>query len=151
MKYVLPVLAALATTIIAGLLLYPLVRIVFDSFFHLYLFEKPPADSWKDDLIIGIAAVLWIFIASFAGGFVCSWLSEKKEDFSILLFITFSFIIFLILTKGAAFKEFDWGMLLLILAYAGGAILGNFSGIRYKKKKAKLKDIASSQPDTPLQ
>jgi hypothetical protein len=151
MKYVLPVLASLATTIITGLLLYPLVYIVFDNFFHLYLFTKPPADSWKDDLIIGIAVVLWIFIASFAGGFVSSLLSKKKEDYSILLFITSSLIILLILTKGAALTEFDWMMLLLIIAYAGGAILGNLFGIRNKKKKERLKDIASSQPDTPLQ
>jgi hypothetical protein len=139
----------LATTIIAGLLLYPLVSIIFDNFFHLYLFSKPPADSWKDDLIIEITTVLWIFIASFAGGFVGSLLSEKKEDFSTLLFIISSFVIFLILTKWAVFKDFDWLFLLLIIAYASGAILGNFSGIRYKKKKAKLKDIASSPPDTP--
>jgi hypothetical protein len=150
MKYVLPVLAELATTVIAGLILYPLVNIVFNNFFHLYLFTDPPADRWKDDLIIGITVFLWIFIASLGGGFACSILSEKKEDFSILLFITSSFIIFLILTKGAFLKDFDWMFLLLIIAFAGGAILGNFSGIRYKKKKAKLKDIASSRPDMPV-
>jgi hypothetical protein len=84
MKYILPVMAALAATALMGLVLYPIVSIVIDRFFHLYLFTKPPADRWKDDLIIWITIVLWFFIASGIGGFV-----KKAYQFCYLLLLLF--------------------------------------------------------------
>ncbi len=151
MKLILPVSAALAATILDGLVLYPVVYLIFDNFFHLYLFTKPPADEWKNDLIIGIAVVFWFLIASGTGGFVCALLSEKKENFSVLLFLISSFIIALLFTKGAIIREFDEIMLLLFLSFIGGAVSGNILGIRHKKRKAKLKDTAPSQTGTPSQ
>lgn len=147
MKFILPVLAAVATTALAGLILYPLVRLVFDHFFHLYLFTTPPPDSWKDDLVILVTCIMWILIATFTGGFVCSFLSEKKEDFSIFLFIVLSFLIAMIVSGGILLKDFDLLALVPIGAYIAGAYTGSFFGIKYKNRRASFKDNPPSPPD----
>jgi hypothetical protein len=136
MKYFLPVMAALATTILAGLILYPLVSIVFDYFFHLYLFTKPPADRWKDDLIIWITIALWFFIASGVGGFVCSYLTTKKEDLAILLFVIVAFLIAVLFSEGEIISDFAIELLIPFISFVGGACTGNYICVRKKKKNS---------------
>jgi hypothetical protein len=121
-------------TLLAGLILFPLVSIIFDSFFHLYFFSKPPADKWKDDIILGATVVVWFLIASTSGGFVCSLISDTKEDFSILLFLVFSFILAFLFSEGKIFA--DKMLLLPVLPYITGACLGGMLAIKHKKRKA---------------
>lgn len=151
MKFFLPVLAALAITVLTGLVLFPVVNVIFDSFFHLYLFSKPPENSWKDDLIIWITLFFWIFISSGAGGIVCSLLSKDKEDFSILLFLVLSFLIGLVFSKGEILTDFEVAMFIPFISFIAGAFTGGIWGTRYKKKKKKLKDIAPFPPGSPSQ
>jgi hypothetical protein len=151
MRFTLPLLAALASTIVAGLILLPVVNIVFDRFFHLYLFIEPPADRWKDDLIIWITIFFWFFIASGAGGFVCTLLSETKEDFSILLFLVISFIITTILSSGMIITDFEAIFLVPFFSFIGGTCTGGFLGVRYKKRKGRIKDTPPFPAGTPWQ
>jgi hypothetical protein len=154
MKYVLPIIAALASTFICGLILFPLVKIIFDSFFHLYLFSTPPPDAWKDDIVIWIAALLWILIATTTGGFVCSILSISKEDFAILIAIIISFIIGVVISKGEILNGRASEIAPVFLSFIAGFSLGGFLGVRYKRKKAQKaisQDTPSSLPDTPSQ
>ena len=149
MKPALSALVGVATTILAGLLLLPIVMVVFDNFFQLYIFSDPPADAWKNDLIIWATLVIWFFIASAMGGFVSTLLSEKKEDFTIMLFIIFSFILTIIITWGGIIENIEKSFFVLILSFIGGACIGCFLGVRYKKKKAAFKDIPPSPFDIP--
>ncbi len=135
MKYILPLLGALATTILAGLILYPLVSLVFDQFFHLYLFSKPPADQWKNDLVIGAAVVAWFFIACGLGGYVCSLLTDTKEDFAILLYVVLFLVIATVVTRGEIVRDWNPFILVLLAAIIGGACTGNLIAIRMKRRK----------------
>jgi hypothetical protein len=146
MKYILPVMAALAATALMGLVLYPIVSIVIDRFFHLYLFTKPPADRWKDDLIIWITIALWFFIASGIGGFVCSYLTPKKEGLPILLFIIAAFLIAVLLSEGEIISDFAIEILILFISFIGGACTGNYICIKKKKKK-----LTNNPPSLPVQ
>jgi hypothetical protein len=137
MKYIFPVASGLAATFLAGLILFPLVYVIFNNFFELYIFTTPPPDAWKNDLIIAITLILWIFFSSFAGGFFCSLVSEGKEDFHIFLLVLTVFIIGLIASHGAIVEEWDINLLFAYGSLLSGYILGGFVGLRYKKKKQK--------------
>ncbi|MFM2338666.1 MAG: hypothetical protein RL115_1859 [Bacteroidota bacterium] len=93
----------IATALVA-LILFPIVWVIFNVFFELYFFAEPPKNAWINDVIIIITVLLWILAASGAGGYTASKYSERKEDFSVLIFLVFSFII-LVLIYG--FKFFD--------------------------------------------
>jgi len=154
MKHILPIIAALASTFVCGLLLFPLVSLVFNSFFHLYLFSSPPPDAWKDDMVIWVTLFLWLLISTTAGGFVCTRLAETKEDFAILLTIIISFLIGLLVSKGEILKGSIAEIAPVFIAFIGGFSFGGILGIRYKKKKEQkiiLEDNPSSLPGTPLQ
>ncbi|MEN9548505.1 MAG: hypothetical protein RIR12_1096 [Bacteroidota bacterium] len=122
---------------IAALILSPVVYIVFNAFFELYIFTEPPKGAWINDAIIITTVLLWIFAASMAGGYICSKYSERKEDFSILLFIIFSFII-LLLVYGLHFLD-EWMMAIPIATFIIGARVGNLLWLRKKKRIEKTK------------
>jgi predicted MFS family arabinose efflux permease len=122
---------------IAALILSPVVYIVFNAFFELYIFTEPPKGAWINDAIIITTVLLWIFAASMAGGYICSKYSERKEDFSILLFIIFSFII-LLLVYGLHFLD-EWMMAIPIATFIIGACVGNLLWLRKKKRIEKTK------------
>src|SRR5437762_13136536 len=122
MKYIFPAVTGLAVTFVAGIILFPLVYVIFDKFFELYLFSSPPPDAWKNNLIIAITLILWMFFSSFAGGFLCSFLAEEKEDFDIFLLILIVFSIGLIVSKGEIIKKWDPGLLVVYGSFLSGYI-----------------------------
>lgn len=146
MKYLLPLAAALAVTLLAGLVLYPLVSLVFDKFFHLYLFSKPPPGKWKDDLIINITLLCWLFLAAGAGGFTGAWLTESREDFFVFLYIVLLFALGTLLTGGRIILDFDPFLLLLVAALAGGAITGTYAALKRKQKKLSNTAASPAEP-----
>lgn len=146
MRFILPLSAAVATTIVAGFILLPFVNMLFNRFFHLYFFTNPPADRWKDDLLIWTSVFFWVFITSAAGGFVCTLLSETKEDFSILLFLVIVFVISVALSRGIIITDFDAILFVPLLSFITGACTGGYLGGRYKKRKARFKDKPPSLP-----
>jgi uncharacterized membrane-anchored protein len=117
---------------ISALILSPIVFIVFNAFFELYIFTEPPKGAWINDAIIITTVLLWIFATSMAGGYICSKYSERKEDFSVFLFIVFSFTI-LLLVYGLHFLD-DWMMAIPIATFILGACIGNLLWLRKKKK-----------------
>jgi uncharacterized membrane-anchored protein len=117
---------------ITALILSPVVYIVFTAFFDLYVFTEPPKGAWIKDAIIIATVFLWILATSIAGGYICSKYCKKKEDFSVFLFIVFSFII-LLLVYGLHFLD-DWMMAIPIATFIIGACVGNLFWLRKKKK-----------------
>jgi uncharacterized membrane protein YqaE (UPF0057 family) len=90
---------------------------------------------------------LWVFIASGIGGFVCSYLSLKKEDLAILLFIIVAFLIAVLFSDGEIISDFTIELLIPFMSFIGGACTGNYICIRKKKKK--LINTPSSPPVQP--
>ena len=78
-RNILSVIAGVLSAIAVGAILWPLMQIVFEKHFHLYLFSSPPADARKNDLVIEIAFGAWFFIASLIGGFICTMISTKND------------------------------------------------------------------------
>lgn len=135
MKVLIPVAAAFLTALLAGLLLFPVVYIVFDNFFHLYLFTSPPEDAWKDDLIITVTIILWLFISSAAGGFVCRNYSQENPALNVLLFVILLYIALFLFTKGDIIKEDVTVILIPVLSILAGGYTGLYLHYRFKKKK----------------
>ena len=138
MKYVSPVVAGIAATFVAGLVLFPVMYLVFDTFFELYVFTKRPPGAWINDMIVMITGGLWFLTASMAGGFMCLQFIDEKEDFAIFLLIVSSFIIGSVVSKG---QLFALEAIPVIFIFIVGYILGGWLGIRYKKKKSRQKKI----------
>jgi CHASE2 domain-containing sensor protein len=109
----------------------------------LYLFTEPPKGQWVNDSIIITSVLLWVFATSIAGGYVSSKYSEKKEDFSTLLFIVFSFMI-LLLVYGLDFLN-EWIAAIPVGAFIIGACAGN---VIWRRKKNKAIN-SSSSPAAP--
>lgn len=128
---------------ITALILSPVVYIVFTAFFELYIFTEPPKGAWINDAIIIATVIIWIFAASMAGGYICSKYSERKEDFSVFLFIVFSFII-LLLVYGLQFLD-EWVVAIPIATFIIGACVGNLLWLRKKKRIEKKQSIAETE------
>ena len=129
---------------LAALILFPIVWIIFNAFFDLYIFTKPPKGAWINDAIIIATVIHWIFAASMAGGYICSKYSERKEGFSIFLFLVLSFVI-LLLVYGFRFFD-EWESAIPIATFIAGGCLGNLIALRRKKK---LINTPQSPSDTP--
>jgi hypothetical protein len=121
--------AGVASAFLTALILWPLVKLIFDKFFHLYLFADPPQDAWKDDLIVQINFMLWFFISSFSGGIICSLFSPGKEWFYVTASLLIVIAIITIITKASVFNEGmdSWLIMLMIPP-------GFFTGMLFAKK-----------------
>lgn len=86
-------------TAIAAAILFPLVKFIFDNFFKLYVFTNPPKSAWKNDLVVIITLFLWLFIASVAGGYVCSLISRNREMILISINSLASITLILIVSR----------------------------------------------------
>jgi hypothetical protein len=132
----LSVIAGVLTAIAAGALLIPIVRILVDKFFNLYLFSTPPPDAWKNDLILVIILFAWLFIASLVGGFVCALVSINKDILHVLISSLVSIVLAFIASNGEIFIDKRLlPYLLILLGIPLGNLLGGWIGGRVKRKK----------------
>jgi Na+-transporting methylmalonyl-CoA/oxaloacetate decarboxylase beta subunit len=138
MKILFPVAAAFMATFAIGLLLSPLVYLMFSNFFELNLFGNPSPDAARNKLIIQITLMLWLFISSLAGGYICSLLAETKEWLAILLFFALIFLISVFISMGLVVTEFQDSFWVFISSFITGAGIGAFIAIKRKKKEAAI-------------
>ena len=142
--------------LIAGLILFPLVFLIFDTFFELYVFSESPPDAWINNLTIGITIILWFLISSMAGGVTCTIIAQRKEDFTVFLLIVITFTISYLISQGEILNGKLWETVAVFISFITGYITGGFIGVRYKLKKSKnvfhgTTNNFSSQPDSPTQ
>jgi xanthine/uracil permease len=117
---------------LAALILSPIVYLVFYHFFEFHLPGEPTKSRWLNDAIIIVTVLGWILAASMAGGYICSKHSETKEDFSILLFLVFSFAILMLIYRLHFFDE--WVAVIPVATFIIGACLGNLVWLKKRKK-----------------
>jgi hypothetical protein len=135
-RNILSVIAGVLSAIAAGAILWPLMQIVFEKHFHLYLFNTLPADVRKNDLIIEIAFGAWFFIASLIGGFICTMISTKNDLAHVTVSAMVGVALFFFITDGEIFREKSLGSWMILLCIPVGFFAGELLGVRYKRKKA---------------
>jgi len=130
------VIAGVITAIAVGALLLPVVEIFVDKFFNLYFFAPAPPDAWKDDLMLDIVLFAWFFIASLAGGLVCSLISINKDTIHVLISSLVSIALVFAVSKGEILKGIQLlPSLLILLAIPLGNLFGGWIGGRLKRRR----------------
>lgn len=126
------VLAAIAVAFI----LLPLVNTVFDRFFEIY-FSTPPPDAWKKDLVILAAMVLWLFISSLTGGFVCTIISIDRELIYALISSLVCLTVLFVVSEGNIFEMRTWQSWVLLVTIPLGNLAGSWLGSKFKRNRKK--------------
>jgi len=132
----LAVITGVLTAIAVGALLLPVVEVSVNKFFNLHLFTQTPSDASKDDLMPKVTLFSWFFVASFAGGLVCSFISSSKDTIHVLISSLVSIVLIFIMSKGKVLDENQfWSSLLILLSIPLGNVIGGWIGGRLKRKK----------------
>lgn len=135
-RHTLSIVAGVISPLLVALTLWPIVKIIFDIFFHLYLFTTPPKDAWKDDLVIQITFMFWFLISSIAGGIICRLISTNKRSSAIIICSVVLVSVLQILSRGEILRE-GWKNWLVILMIPAGFFSGNFLALTLKAKQQK--------------
>src|SRR5258706_9000146 len=91
LKTILAISGGLLSAIIAALLLWPVVQLMFDKYFEF--------DSSRSDNILKVTFYLWVFIPTLAGGFVCSLIADRKVLKHILVLTLLTITIMIIIYR----------------------------------------------------
>jgi hypothetical protein len=134
-RQILALLGGIAAIFVTGLILYPIVKVIFDNYFEIYFGDPPPGTS-KKRLIISITTLLWLVISAMCGGLVTSLISPRKEYQCIWILMGILITIFLLIAAPNDFRQRDLPLAVLFtLLTTAGALWGGYFGIRYKKNK----------------
>lgn len=133
------VVAGAAVTVIAGLLLFPILYLVFNSFFELHMFSEPPPNAWINDAVIMVTYFLWLLAASMAGGWACGFISKRKEYANTLFLVEAVVVALIVIYFRAENAQSD---LLAMLGTTAVCAIGFFAGaalaVRRKKRTQPL-------------
>ena len=145
------VLAGSIIPFITGLIFYPIVRIIFDKYFHLF-----SEYNSKDDLIITITLILWVLLSAIVGGIVTTFIAKSHEWLYSFLSFLVVLVVFIIISKGEIFDNPTTVSILVILMLPIGFLFGNIIATLIKRKKRKktesiTSDISSFHFDNPEQ
>ncbi len=110
---VVAIIAGAISAFLTSLILWPIVKVIFENFFH--LFGEVSENAWKDDLIVSITIMLWFFISSLVGGVICTLFDANKGWGVLIISMALIILILIILTKGDIFPN---PLLESIFAYA---------------------------------
>jgi len=139
-------IGVLSTGIIA-LMLYPVVRFIFDKYFH--FMGYPRGNEQRDSLIILFTLILWFFVSSTIGGIVCTLFAKNNEWLCVSLNIITLLLLFIIITTGEIFEALDLEGVLILLMIPTGNIAGKFWGSMIKRKRKKNKEDGSPISNSP--
>jgi hypothetical protein len=133
----LPVISGVMSALGSAFLLLPLVRKVFEKFYHPYIFESSLSDAQNDALIIKITIAAWFFISASIGGYFCSLISKSSELIHILISSLVSIALFFFLSKTEVSQVNISSFWFLILAIPLGNFFGGWLGSRHKASERK--------------
>lgn len=135
-RNILSVVAGVLAAIAAGAVLWPLINMIFDKYFHLHLFTESPAGAWKNDLVIGIAFGSWFFLSSLIGGFICTIISTRYDLANVTVSAMVGVALFFFISDGEIFREKSLGSWMILLCIPIGFFAGELAGVLYKRKKS---------------
>lgn len=143
----LAIAAGIVATFLAGLVMYPLVTIVFENYFEMD-FSGGRALITRNDLILFFTILLWVLIAAITGGLVSAVISRGKEYHHawIMTAILTGILLLLVLADLDSFDPISAIFFVAVVAMmAAGYHIGTKAGIRIKKRKA-VSNNSSSPP-----
>ena len=132
----LSIVAGVLTAIAVAFILLPLAKLVPNHSFEIY-FSTPPPDEWKKGLVILITMVAWLFISSFAGGFVCTALSTDRELIYALIGSLVCLTVLFVVSEGNIFEMKTWQSWVLLITVPFGNIAGSGLSSAYKRRRKK--------------
>jgi prolipoprotein diacylglyceryltransferase len=130
MKNLIAVGLGLAAVALSGLILYPLVFLAFDKFFH--IFEK---GNPGDDFFLAATLILWAMISAFVGGWVASRLAVNKPLQMAAITGGVTTIILLLLFCLSQKSSVEWALVIYCFIPVVFAYLGGRTGNYFLKKK----------------
>jgi hypothetical protein len=130
----LAIIAGVFTAIAVAFMLLPLVKLVPSHTFQDY-FSTPYSEMWKKDLPLLITMAAWLFISSFAGGFVCTLLSVDKELIYALISSLVCLTVLFVLSDGNVFEMKTWQSWILLAAVPSGNIAGSGLCSAFKRRR----------------
>jgi len=133
-RNLLAVVAGIICTFLTGLILYPIVSIIFDKYFH--LFGYPEGNEQRDSLIILFTLIFWLFISSLSGGAICTLIAVTRKWRPIIFCMSITIFVLIILTRRDIFSNLLLESFLLILIIPLGFITGYWLGKKIKAKRA---------------
>ena len=95
-------------------------------------FTKEGDDSGDGDLESLLWKLLWLFLASFAGGLVCSLVARYKEKFYSVITFAAILLLYILLLDGISAES-----LINYITLAGGCLIGWTVAMFLKKRKKK--------------
>ena len=136
------VFAGILSTGLVALMLYPIVRIIMDKYFH--FMGYPRGNEQRDSLIILFTLMLWFFISTMIGGIVCTLFAKNKDWLCIALNIVTIFLILIIISSGEIFIGLDRDAILILSMIPIGNLAGKLLGTLIKRKQKKKKEESIS-------
>ena len=151
LRNTLSVFLGLVAVFLCGLILYPLVQLLFDKYFQIYLGPSRPKDAFEKNLIILITIMIWVLLSSIAGGLVCSLMATKNEWIYMSICAIIMIMIFAILSKGDVFKNIEsiLSLFMIPIGFAGGRLIGG--KIKTRRQRRKTLDIEFENPSNDAQ
>ena len=151
LRNTLSVFLGLIGAFLCGLILWPLVQIIFDKFFRGYFGSPRWEDAWVNRLIIIITAMVWLLFSSITGGIVCSLIAVTKEWVFVIISVIIVLLVLTIISKGEIFYRPETESLLSILMIPMGFGIGLLIGIKIKarRQKKKIPEIEFESTSSP--
>jgi hypothetical protein len=131
-------------TFLIGLILSPMVSIVFDKYFHIF-----ETGGKYDDMIVAITLILWVLIASISGGITSTLLAKDTEWLYAFLSMVVVISVLVIISKGAIFGDLNTVLIVAFAMMPLGFLFGKLIGSFIKnKRKAKIQKSISNTPSS---
>jgi len=126
---------------LAALILYPIVSVLFDKYFH--FMGYPEGHEQRDGLIIAFTLALWFFISSMVGGMICTLIAKNNEWLYVFINMIVVVLILIIISEGAISVQPNLGGILILLMIPFGNMAGKLLGSMIKRKRTKKKEDGS--------
>ena len=139
LRNTLSVIFGVVAVFLCGLVLYPLVQLLFDKYFQIYLGPSRPKDAFEKNLVILITVMIWVMLSSITGGLVCAIIATKNEWTLISICALIIILIFTILSNGDIFQNIESILSMLMIPF--GFISGRMIGMKLKARITRKKSL----------
>ena len=131
---ILAILGGVAAIFLAGLVLYPLMQIISEKFWDFDLFGEKKGATVNDIIFAG-SLMIWLFVATLAGGFICSLICRSSEYIHAII-LTGIFLAFLVLSLiGSEGRPDLLARLISLVIACAGFFSGTKIGVLLKKRR----------------
>jgi hypothetical protein len=137
---ILAILGGVAAIFLAGLILYPLMQIISEKFWDFDLFGEKKGITVNDIIFAG-SLMIWLFVATMAGGFACSLICRSNE-YTHAIILTGICLAFLLLSLiGSEGRPDLLARFISLVIACTGFLSGTKIGIMKKKRSREKRGL----------